>query len=124
MDLSYSMKDDKEKLSQLGDLLSDRMKQITRNFRLGFGSFIDKKVMPFVDPRKEKQVSPCAEGCAPTYGFRNQMSLTTDTDKFAQEVDKALISGNLDAPEGGFDAIMQAISCGVSFYIPFTMDII
>ena len=54
MDLSYSMKDDKEKLSQLGDLLADRMKQITRNFRLGFGSFIDKKVMPFVDPRKEK----------------------------------------------------------------------
>lgn len=54
MDLSYSMKDDKEKLSQLGDLLAARMKQITRNFRLGFGSFIDKKVMPFVDPRKEK----------------------------------------------------------------------
>lgn len=34
---------------------------------------------------------------------------------FAQkEVDKAQISGNLDAPEGGFDAIMQAISCNVS----------
>ena len=45
------------------------MTQITKNFRLGFGSFIDKKVMPFVggwregdylwgclDPRKEKQV--------------------------------------------------------------------
>uniref|UniRef100_A0A914YYI0 Integrin beta n=1 Tax=Panagrolaimus superbus TaxID=310955 RepID=A0A914YYI0_9BILA len=114
MDLSYSMKDDKEKLSQLGDLLAERMKQITRNFRLGFGSFIDKKVMPFVDPRKEKQVSPCSEGCAPTYGFRNQMGLTIDTNKFAKEVDKALISGNLDAPEGGFDAIMQAISCNDS----------
>ena len=49
------MKDDKEKLSQLGDLLAERMKLITKNFRLGFGSFIDKKVMPFVDPRKEKQ---------------------------------------------------------------------
>jgi len=32
------------------------MRSITKNFRLGFGSFIDKKVMPFVDPRKEKQV--------------------------------------------------------------------
>ncbi|VDN41672.1 unnamed protein product [Gongylonema pulchrum] len=30
------------------------MKAITKNFRLGFGSFIDKKLMPFVDPRPEK----------------------------------------------------------------------
>jgi integrin beta 1 len=108
------MKDDKEKLSQLGDLLADRMTKITKNFRLGFGSFIDKKVMPFVDPRKEKQDSPCPEGCAPTYGFRHQMTLTNNTAKFAKEVDKAEISGNLDAPEGGFDAIMQAIACNSS----------
>ena len=27
------------------------------------------------------------------------------------EVKKAQVSGNLDAPEGGFDAIMQAIVC-------------
>lgn len=114
MDLSYSMKDDKEKLSQLGDLLADRMRSITKNFRLGFGSFIDKKVMPFVDPRKEKQESPCSEGCAPTYGFRHQMSLTANTAKFAKEVDRAQISGNLDAPEGGFDAVMQAITCNDS----------
>lgn len=93
------------------------MKQITKNFRLGFGSFVDKKVMPFVDPRKEKQDSPCSEGCAPTYGFRNQMSLTTNTNKFSKEVEKAEISGNLDAPEGGFDAVVQAIACNVSGFM-------
>lgn len=27
------------------------------------------------------------------------------------EVKSARVSGNLDAPEGGFDAIMQAIVC-------------
>uniref|UniRef100_A0A915ESX8 Integrin beta n=1 Tax=Ditylenchus dipsaci TaxID=166011 RepID=A0A915ESX8_9BILA len=53
------------------------MKQITKNFRLGFGSFIDKKVMPFVTLDLKKQASPCSEGCAPTYGFKHQMSLTT-----------------------------------------------
>lgn len=53
------------------------------------------------------QEQPCSEGCAPTYGFQHQMSLTSNTQKFAKEVDKARISGNLDAPEGGFDAIMQ-----------------
>ena len=48
MDLSKSMEDDKEKLSASGDLLSDTMQNITSNFRLGFGSFVDKVVMPYV----------------------------------------------------------------------------
>ena len=48
MDLSKSMQDDKENLSALGDLLASTMKKITSNFRLGFGSFVDKVVMPYV----------------------------------------------------------------------------
>ena len=55
---------------------------------------------------------PCA-GCAPPYGYINNMPLSLETEKFAEEVRKAPISGNLDAPEGGFDAIMQAIVCKV-----------
>ena len=48
------MEDDKEKLSALGDRLSATMQSITSNFRLGFGSFVDKVVMPYVStvPRK------------------------------------------------------------------------
>lgn len=42
MDLSNSMKDDKQKLSDLGKLLVESMSNIiTSNFRLGFGSFVD-----------------------------------------------------------------------------------
>lgn len=54
MDLSNSMKDDKDKLSELGNKLADSMKKITSNFRLGFGSFVDKVVMPYVSvvPKK------------------------------------------------------------------------
>ncbi|CAI5444386.1 unnamed protein product [Caenorhabditis angaria] len=111
MDLSYSMKDDKQKLSELGDLIAQRMRTMTKNFRLGFGSFIDKKLMPFIDPRLDKQKSPCPTPCAEPYGFKHQMSLTTNTEKFKAEVDKAEISGNLDAPEGGFDAVVQALAC-------------
>lgn len=48
MDLSNSMKDDKQKLSDLGQLLVESMSNITGNFRLGFGSFVDKVVMPYV----------------------------------------------------------------------------
>ena len=39
------------------------------------------------------------------------MSLDTTTSDFAREVKRAKVSGNLDAPEGGFDAIMQAVVC-------------
>lgn len=54
MDLSKSMEDDKEKLSHLGDLLSETMRNITSNFRLGFGSFVDKVLMPYVSTVPKK----------------------------------------------------------------------
>ena len=44
------MLDDKEKLSHLGHTLANQMQSITKNFRLGFGSFVDKNVPPFVQP--------------------------------------------------------------------------
>jgi len=54
MDLSKSMEDDKEKLSALGAQLSTAMKNITSNFRLGFGSFVDKVLMPYVSTIQKK----------------------------------------------------------------------
>lgn len=49
MDLSNSMADDKDKLSALGDKVALVMKNITNNFRVGFGSFVDKPDLPFVN---------------------------------------------------------------------------
>jgi protocadherin alpha len=110
MDMSNSMEDDKARLAGLGDLLANKMKNITQNFRLGFGSFVDKKTMPYVSTVPDKLREPCTN-CAAPYGFRNQLNLTEDTGRFKVEVMNTQISGNLDAPEGGFDAVMQAISC-------------
>lgn len=110
MDLSKSMEDDKAKLAELGNLLASNMQRITPNFRLGFGSFVDKVAMPFVSTVPEKLKAPCP-GCAAPYGFMNHMPLNTDTSGFTREVNASQISGNLDAPEGGLDAILQAIVC-------------
>ncbi|KAK2580997.1 hypothetical protein KPH14_006050 [Odynerus spinipes] len=110
MDLSKSMEDDKKKLSDLGQLLVESMSKITSNFRLGFGSFVDKVVMPYVNTMPKFLVEPC-DGCAAPYGYKNIMRLSQDTRHFAGLVRNASVSGNLDAPEGGFDAIMQAIVC-------------
>ncbi|XP_016949132.1 integrin beta-PS isoform X2 [Drosophila biarmipes] len=110
MDLSKSMEDDKEKLSKLGNKLSIAMKNITSNFRLGFGSFVDKVLMPYVSTIQKNLREPCTN-CTATYGFRHSLRLTENDTYFTTEVSAAQVSGNLDAPEGGFDAIMQAIAC-------------
>lgn len=118
MDLSYSMKDDKEKLATLGVLIANEMNNITENFRLGFGSFVDKVVMPYVSMAPNKSAgtdkptinNPCDQ-CEPAYGFKNQLPLNGDPTLFQTKVQEAKVSGNLDAPEGGLDAVMQAIAC-------------
>lgn len=110
MDLSKSMEDDLNSLKVLGARLAEEMSKITRNFRLGFGSFVDKVVMPYVSTVPAKLVSPCAE-CQAPYGFRNELTLTTDTSQFATTVEGLQVSGNLDAPEGGMDALMQVTVC-------------
>lgn len=110
MDLSKSMSDDKEKLAELGNKLASNMRDITSNFQLGFGTFVDKVAMPFVSTVPEKLKAPCNE-CAAPYGFRNHMPLANDTSDFTHQVAASQISGNLDAPEGGFDAIMQSMVC-------------
>ncbi|XP_036320203.1 integrin beta-PS-like [Rhagoletis pomonella] len=107
MDLSYSMGDDKDKLSALGDSLAEAMVNITRNFRLGFGSFIDKVRMPFTKVSSALDKSKKSV----TYSYHNVMPLSKDTNEFAYKVKKAVTYGNNDDPEGGLDAIMQAVVC-------------
>ena len=70
--------------------------------------------------------------CEPTYSFRHTINLTSDANLFAvsagaityinftyvytyihlqQRIQDEIISGNLDSPEGGFDAMLQVIVC-------------
>ncbi|XP_058789061.1 integrin beta-PS-like [Phymastichus coffea] len=115
MDLSASMEPYKEQLSKLGSKLADAMRHLTSNFRLGFGSFVDKVTLPMTSTHPDMLKSPCNltndQSCAPPYGYKHQMPLTEDWTLFMSRVREAPVSGNLDGPEGGFDAIMQAIVC-------------
>uniref|UniRef100_UPI004038F3CD integrin beta-7 isoform X2 n=1 Tax=Callospermophilus lateralis TaxID=76772 RepID=UPI004038F3CD len=87
MDLSYSMKDDLERVRQLGHALLVRLQEVTHSVRIG------------------------------------------DAQAFEREVGRQNVSGNLDSPEGGFDAILQAALCqeqigwrNVSRLLVFTSD--
>lgn len=51
--------------------------------------------------------------CQPQFGYRHVLSLTDEVSRFTEEVKKQKVSRNRDAPEGGFDAIIQAAVCNV-----------
>ncbi|XP_078010704.1 integrin beta-2 isoform X2 [Phascolarctos cinereus] len=114
MDLSYSMYDDLINVKKLGGDLLRALNEITESGRIGFGSFVDKTVLPFVNTHPEKLKHPCPTKdtqCQPPFAFKHVLKLTDNSNQFQSEVGKQLISGNLDAPEGGLDAMMQVAVC-------------
>ncbi|XP_054569882.1 integrin beta-5 isoform X2 [Eptesicus fuscus] len=116
MDLSLSMKDDLDNIRSLGTKLAEEMRKLTSNFRLGFGSFVDKSISPFSYTAPRYQTNPCIgyklfPNCVPSFGFRHLLPLTDRVDSFNEEVRKQRVSRNRDAPEGGFDAVLQAAVC-------------
>lgn len=60
MDLSLSMKDDLETIRNLGTKLAHEMGKLTSNFRLGFGTFVDKNMSPFSYTAEKYQENPCS----------------------------------------------------------------
>uniref|UniRef100_A0A8C6P9N9 Integrin beta n=1 Tax=Nothobranchius furzeri TaxID=105023 RepID=A0A8C6P9N9_NOTFU len=115
MDLSYSMKDDLENVKNLGTSLMLEMTKITSDFRIGFGSFVEKTVMPYISTTPAKLLNPCTgdQTCTSPFSYKNVLKLTSNGSLFNTLVGQQHISGNLDSPEGGFDAIMQVAVCGV-----------
>lgn len=88
---------------------------------LGFGSFVDKEMLPYVSLVKARRKNPCPnriDTCQPAFSFQNVLPLTEDAKEFEREVSKQKISGNLDSPEAGLDAIMQAAVCKVRADLP------
>nr|XP_025745855.1 integrin beta-3-like [Callorhinus ursinus]XP_025745916.1 integrin beta-3-like [Callorhinus ursinus] len=115
MDLSYSMKDDLSSIQNLGTKLASQMHKLTSNLRIGFGAFVDKPVSPYmyISP-PEALKNPCYDmktTCLPMFGYKHVLTLTDQVTRFNEEVKKQSVSRNRDAPEGGFDAIMQATVC-------------
>ncbi|CDQ91470.1 unnamed protein product, partial [Oncorhynchus mykiss] len=124
MDFSNSMKDDLDNLKRMGAELADLVGKLSDDYTIGFGKFVDKVVEPQTDMRPIKLAQPWPNS-DPPFSFRNVITLTPDLQSFTQKLQKERISGNLDAPEGGFDAILQATVCGKGeaaiFGVPFGM---
>lgn len=90
---------------------------MTVNISIGFGAFVDKTVLPYTNTNEKKLQKPCEEDypqCQAAFGYRHVLSMTPSEENFKQKVKEQFISGNLDIPEGGLDAMLQAAVCGVS----------
>uniref|UniRef100_A0A3B4BB12 Integrin beta n=1 Tax=Periophthalmus magnuspinnatus TaxID=409849 RepID=A0A3B4BB12_9GOBI len=105
MDFSNSMADDLDNLKKMGTQLS-LVGELSDDYTIGFGKFVDKVIEPQTDMRPSlAQPWPNSD---PPFSFKNVIRLTNDLSFYNSELQKERISGNLDAPEGGFDAILQA----------------
>ncbi|XP_053121596.1 integrin beta-3 isoform X2 [Hemicordylus capensis] len=118
MDLSNSMRDDLRTIQTLGTRLATEMREVTSNLRIGFGAFVDKPMAPYMYISPPEAIkNPCYDlkppdnHCLPMFGYKHVLALTDEVERFNEEVKKQNVSRNRDAPEGGFDAIIQAIVC-------------
>ncbi|ESO84518.1 hypothetical protein LOTGIDRAFT_196574 [Lottia gigantea] len=117
-DASYTMKDHKNKLATLSQEMASKIQSISRNYRFGFGCFQDKVILPFTDTKTSyftsicrfKIGAPCSV-CVPPFGYLHRLSLTNNIGDFYVTIQDSPLSGNIDTPEGGLDAIMQAVAC-------------
>jgi hypothetical protein len=60
---------------------------ISTNFNIGFGSFVDKRLGPYVNLRPEVQEDPCVDNpsfsnCVSTYSYRHVVTLTKEEELF------------------------------------------
>ncbi|KAI4469965.1 integrin beta subunit [Holotrichia oblita] len=114
MDLTYSMRGDVVAMIDLGSEMANLLKNLTKNYKIGFGYFMDKVVMPFSDNNKKLLENPCkisGYDCEKGYDFIHALNFTTKITEFTNKLKSSKITANLDDLEGGLDAIMQIIVC-------------
>ncbi|XP_054618802.1 integrin beta-8 isoform X3 [Dunckerocampus dactyliophorus] len=114
VDVSASMQENLDHLKTVGVALSLRMKEHSSDLWLGFGSFVDKPVSPYINVHPTKINNPCSDyeiRCRPAHGFHHVLSMTGNMSEFTRVIKRQRISGNMDTPEGGLDAMLQAAEC-------------
>ncbi|XP_059165654.1 integrin beta-1-A-like [Physella acuta] len=117
LDLSYGIarqKEAQERLIALGADLPFSLQSITNNFRLGFGTFVDKLLMPYTAWTDQMLQYRCpTRNCSKPHDYKNRMNLMENTQNFAIKMREALedVSQSMDDAEGGLDGLVQSLAC-------------
>ena len=110
MDLSGSLRDDLETVKELAVQLPLVLKNLSSDFLIGFGAFIDKPSLPYI---ARVQINNIILGPYTTkpFNYEHIISLTNSSDLFNSVVQDTIISTNVDDPEDPLGAMLQAVIC-------------
>jgi len=115
MDNSASLISDLETVTTLATELTSTLASLTSDWRVGFGSFVDKPTLPWALSSYRRMSDPgCINNratCQNPYSFRQHVPLTTNVDRFSEALFSINVSTNNDNPEGGLDALLQVAAC-------------
>lgn len=118
MDVSYTMAFDLETLINVAEEMAQNLQKITKNFRLALGIYTDKADVPFAYTTQQEINQHCQSNghsisCGPSFDFKHKMNFTNNITEFIEQVKllKKQTTINIDEPEGGLDALMQAVLC-------------
>ena len=119
MDVSYSMREDMKTMKSIGEMMADKLKNLTGAdadslVRIGFGTFVDKVTSPQTEMLPYRLQIPYddADGIRQPFVYRNVNPLTENIDDYNNNIRDEHVSGNLDGPEGALEAIYHALNCG------------
>ncbi|XP_066140653.1 integrin beta-nu-like [Euwallacea fornicatus] len=121
-DLSYSMLPHLDTLKNLGNDLGRSLEELTKHYKLAFGSFLDKPGMPLIMTAPSKINNPCeqTEEGSPVcqtkaWLFKHSLNFTDKMSDFFEVVGNSIVSANLDDLDGALEAIFQILVCGKQF---------
>ena len=110
MDLSGSFLEDLETVKVLAPQLPLALQNVSSDFLIGFGTFVDKLSLPYTSSIQfHKHFGDVS--CIKPFNYEHVISLTNSSDLFNSSVQETIISTNVDDPEDPFGAMLQAVVC-------------
>ena len=119
MDLSGSFNDDLVVVKGLAPQLPLALRNVSSEFLIGFGTFVDKPSLPYVSSIQKNTIhmvsgQPSCEKnrlCTKPFNYEHVISLTNSSVLFNSSVQETIISDNVDDPEDPLGAMLQAVVC-------------
>ena len=120
MDLSGSFRTDLDTVKVLAPQLPLALRNVSSDFLIGFGTFVDKPSLPYTSSVQLNKVfvvsgqpSSCVGNlfCVKPFNYKHVISLTNSSDHFSSSVQETIISTNVDDPEDPLGAMLQAVVC-------------
>ena len=112
IDLSGSLTDDDlVTFKELAGQLPLALQNLSSDFLIGFGTFVDKPTPPYTSRVKTDGRGQPLNNYTNYFNYEHVVSLTNSSDLFNSSVQETIISGNVDDPEDQLGAMLQTVVC-------------